>query len=142
MSGGPLKSARPRSSLTLALLSGLLFVQMARADGLTGVWATDASNCDKIFSKTANGVSFAKESDIYGSGFIVDGRKVTTPMARCDIKTSKQDGAVTHLILACASDVMLSSVQASFKMVNNDRVVRIFSGFSDMEIPYDRCVFK
>src|SRR5258708_1677495 len=102
MSGAPLKSARPKTCLSLALVSGLLFSPVARADSLTGVWATDGSNCEKIFSKTANGVSFAKDSDIYGSGFIVDGRKVTTPMARCDIKTSKQDGATTHLILACA----------------------------------------
>jgi hypothetical protein len=63
-------------------------------------------------------------------------------MAKCDIKTSKQDGATTHLILGCATDVMLSNVQASFRMINNDRILRIFPGVSDMEIPYERCAVK
>lgn len=142
MIGGPLRSARPKTCLSLALMTALLFSHVARADGLTGVWATDASNCDKIFSKTGTGVSFAKESDLYGSGFIIDGRKVITPMARCDIKTSKQDGAITHLILACATDIMLSSVQASFRTVGDDKIVRIFPGVGDMEIPFERCALK
>ena len=63
-------------------------------------------------------------------------------MARCDIKTNKQDGSTVHLIAACATDIMLSSVQASFKVVNNDKIIRIFPGVGDMEIPYERCVFK
>ena len=45
---------------------------------------------------------------------------VVTQMAKCDIKNSKQDGGVTHLILACATYVMLSSVQASFKIMDPD----------------------
>ena len=142
MIGGPLKSARQKTCLSLALMSALLSSQVARADDLTGVWATDASNCSKIFSKTGTGVSFAKDSDLYGSGFIIDARRITTPMARCDIKTNKQDGSTVHLIAACATDIMLSSVQASFKVVNNDKIIRIFPGVGDMEIPYERCVFK
>src|SRR5262245_60081398 len=104
--------------LPIALTVGSLSGGIVRADGLSGInglWATDGSKCDKIFSKTERGFSFAKESDLYGSGFIIDGRRVVTPVSRCEIKSSKQDGAVTHLIAGCATDVMLSNVQASFK---------------------------
>src|ERR1700742_3223121 len=82
----------------LTLMSGLVLSGIARADdlaGISGLWATDARNCDKIFSKTEHGFSFAKDSDLYGSGFIIDGRRVVTPVARCDIKSSKQDGSIT-----------------------------------------------
>ena len=123
----------------------LLFSSIVRADGLTGInglWATDARNCDKIFSKTEHGFSFAKDSDLYGSGFIIDGRKVVTPVARCDIKTSKQEGAITHLIAGCATDIMLSNMQASFKTIDKDRILRIFPAVSEMEIPFERCVLK
>jgi hypothetical protein len=126
----------------LALILVLPLASIVRADDITGInglWATDARNCDKIFSKTQNGFAFAKESDLYGSGIIVDGRRIVTPNGRCDIKVSKQDGAITHLIAGCATDVMLSNVQASFKTVNKDRILRIFPGVSDMEIPYERC---
>ena len=131
--------------LPAALTFGLLFSSIARADdlaGLSGLWATDARNCDKIFTKAGHGFALAKDADIYGSGFIVDGRKIVTQIAKCDIKTSKQDGTTTHLIAACATDVMLSSVPASFKTISKDRIVRIFPAVSEMEIPYERCVLK
>ena len=126
-------------------MSALVFSSIVRADdiaGISGLWATDARNCDKIFSKTAHGFSFAKDSDLYGSGFIIDGRRVVTPAARCEIKTSKQDGATTHLIAACATDVMLSNMQASFKTVSKDKILRIFPAVSEMEIPFERCVMN
>ena len=131
-----------RSTALLVLTSALLMSTAAHADDLTGLWATDGSKCDQIFTKAGASYAFAKESDLHGSGFIIDGRRIVTQMAKCDIKTKKQDGATTHLILGCATDVMLSSVQASFRMVNNDRLIRIFPGVSDMEIPYERCALK
>jgi len=127
------------------LTSTLLLSGIVRADdlaGISGLWATDARNCDKIFSKTEHGFSFAKDSDLYGSGFIIDGRRVVTPVARCDIKSSKQDGEITHLIAGCATDVMLSNMQASFKTINKDRIIRIFPAVSEMEIPFERCVLR
>lgn len=144
MAGFP-RTARRNVHLLLALTFGALSAGVACADDLaaiSGLWATDARNCDKIFSKTERGFSFAKESDLYGSGFIIDGRRVVTPVARCDIKSSKQDGAVTHLIAGCATDVMLSNMQASFKTIDKDRIVRIFPSVSEMEIPFERCVLK
>jgi hypothetical protein len=139
------RSARRNVRLLPMLMSAVLCSSIARADDMaeiSGLWATDARNCDKIFSKTQQGFSFAKDSDLYGSGFIIDGRKVVTPAARCDIKTSRQDGATTHLIAACATDIMLSNMQTSFKTINKDRILRIFPGVSDMEIPFERCVLK
>jgi hypothetical protein len=140
-------SSRTRRNAWLlpALMSALVFSSIVRADdiaGISGLWATDARNCDKIFSKTAHGFSFAKDSDLYGSGFIVEGRRVVTPAARCEIKTSKRDGATTHLIAACATDVMLSNMQASFKTVSKDKILRIFPAVSEMEIPFERCVMN
>ena len=136
------RDARPNTLLTLTLAFGLLLSTSARAEDLSGLWATDGSQCDKIFTKAGASYAFAQNSDIYGSGFIIDGRRIVTQMAKCDIKTRKQDGATTHLILGCATDVMLSSVQTSFKMIGNDRILRIFPGVSDMEIPYERCALK
>jgi hypothetical protein len=87
-----------------------------RAQDLSGLWATDGSKCNQIFTKTGSTYVFAQDSDLHGSGFIIEGRRIITQFAKCDIKTRKQDGETTHLILGCATDVRLSSVQASFKM--------------------------
>ena len=136
----------PRSTkkvwLPLTLISGLLFAGIARADDLAGLWATNAEHCAKIFTRTGQGFAFADDADLYGSGFIIDGRRIVSKMARCDIKSSKQDGPTTHLMASCATDIMLSNVQASFKMLGKDRMVRIFPGVSEMEIPFERCVLN
>ena len=135
------RCTRPKAWLLLMLMPGLLFCSLARADDLTGLWATDATKCDKIFTSSGNGFSLAKDADLYGSGFIIDGNRIVTQLARCDIKTRKQDGAITHLIATCATDIMFSNVQTSFKMISKDKIHRIFP-VSDLEIPYERCVLK
>jgi len=133
---------RPGTRFLVALVASFLLTASVRAEDLSGFWATDARNCDKIFSRTGSGVSIAKDADLYGSGFIIDGQRIVTQIARCNIKTNKEDGATTHIIAACATDVMLSNMQVSFKTISKDKIVRVFPAVSDMEIPYERCALK
>ena len=102
----------------------------------------EAKDVQKLAERVGKGVVTIKTADGSGSGFIIDGRRVVSQGARCDIKSSKQDGAITHLIAGCATDVMLSNMQASFKTINKDRILRIFPSVSEMEIPFERCVLK
>jgi hypothetical protein len=78
-------------------------------------------------------------SDVYGGGFIVDGDQMIGKFARCKIKARKDDGAAVNLIAACATDIMLSSVQFSVKTLDADSIVRLFPGMEDLEIRYSRC---
>jgi hypothetical protein len=142
MTAGSPSSTKAKAWLHLTLISGLLFAGVARADDLTGLWATNAENCGKLFTRTGQGFAFADDADLYGSGFIIDQHRIVSRMARCTIKTRKQDGATTHLMATCATDIMLSNVQASFKMLSKDRMLRIFPSVSDLEIPFERCVLK
>ena len=130
-----------RSMLLLSACLALTGAQAAAAD-IEGVWASDARLCDKIFVKRGNGIVLAKNADQYGSGFVIDGRKIRGKLASCNIKTTKEDGALVHLIAACATDVMLSNVQLSLRVVDRNKLVRIFPGVSDMEMGYERCEMK
>ena len=47
-----------------------------------------------------------------------------------------------HLLAACATDVMLSNVQLSLRVVDRNKLIRIFPGVSDMEMGYERCELK
>jgi len=111
----------------------------AEAADLTGAWTTDASVCNKVFVKSGARVSFAKDAELSGSGFIIDGREVRGPSATCRIKRTKEDGAVTHMIAACATDIMLSDVQLSVRSINADEISRIFPNMEGMETKYYRC---
>src|SRR5262245_9259338 len=117
----------------------IVFGRPAAAIDLTGVWATDAAACDKVFAKKGNTVSFKQDSDMYGGGFIVDGQRIRGRMATCTIKTRKEDGDVIHMLAACATDIMLSNMQFSVKVLDDNKISRIFPGIEDMSLNYYRC---
>jgi hypothetical protein len=125
-------------SFVVSLCSASLGAPAEAAD-LSGAWTTDASVCGKVFVKSGARVSFAKDAELSGSGFIIEGREIRGPAATCRIKTTKEDGAVTHMIAACATDIMLSDVQFSVRSIEADKVARIFPNMEGMEIPYYRC---
>jgi hypothetical protein len=111
----------------------------AEAADLAGAWTTDATVCSKVFVKRGTRVSFATDAELSGSGFIIEGREIRGPAATCRIKTMKEDGAMTHMIAACATDIMLSDIQLSVRSIDADRISRIFPNMEGMEIPYYRC---
>jgi hypothetical protein len=111
----------------------------AAAFDLDGAWATDGDNCAKVFVRKGAQVTFTDMSDVYGGGFIVEGDQITGKFGKCRIKAKKDEGKAINLIAACASDIMLSSVQFSLKEVDANSVIRLFPGMDGMEIRYARC---
>lgn len=124
-----------------APLLAALFIAASPAGALdlSGAWASDADNCGKVFARQGAQLGFTDMSDVYGGGFIVDGDQIIGKFARCRIKARKDNGPNVNLIAACATDMMLSSVQFSLKELDADSLVRLFPGMEDMEIRYHRC---
>jgi hypothetical protein len=123
----------------LLLGASLAMPGFAIAFDLNGAWASDADNCTKVFVRKGSQVTFTDMSDVYGGGFIIEGDQITGKFARCRINTRKDDGKTINLVAACASDIMLQSVQFSLREVDASSVIRMFPGMEDMEIRYARC---
>ena len=111
----------------------------AEAADLAGAWTTDASVCSKVFVKNGAGVSFAKDAELSGSGFIIEGSQIRGPAATCRTKATKEDGDSAHMIAACATDILLSDVQLSVRSIKANEILRMFPNMPGMEIPYYRC---
>ena len=73
---------------------------------LSGAWATEVELCKQVFVKKGNGTVFAELSDLFGSGFIIDGKRINGKNARCTITSRKQDGDNLEIGAACASTIM------------------------------------
>jgi hypothetical protein len=130
----------PKLALATAITAGCLLPPLgANAFELTGAWATSADQCTKVFVRQGAKLGFTEMSDVFGGGFIVDGNEIIGKFARCRIKTKKESGANINLIAACASDIMLSTVQFNLKELDANSLVRLFPGIEDMEIRYHRC---
>jgi len=130
-----------KSAVAGAAVAGLLFVTDARAVDLSGAWATHADECSKVFVRKgrANQIGFTLTSDQHGGGFIIEADRLRGKFATCKIKTKKEDGESVNILAGCATDIMLSNVQFSLKLLEPNRILRTFPGMTDVEMRYERC---
>jgi hypothetical protein len=137
-------TGRRKLAASVALSFGPLLTLAGRVDAvdLNGAWATSAEQCDKVFTRQGGRLGFTEMSDVYGGGFIIDGDQIIGKFAQCRIKARKDDGMNVNLIAACATDIMLSSVQFSLKELDANSIARLFPGMEGMEIGYRRCPSK
>jgi hypothetical protein len=106
---------------------------------IEGSWVTDVEHCAKVFVRKGGRTVLSEDSDWYGGGFSIEGNRITGKMARCVIKTRKDDGDTVHLLASCATDIMLSSFQFSMRVRDRNSITRIFPGMEGVEINYQRC---
>ena len=111
----------------------------AGAFELTGAWASQADLCKLVFTKRGNQVVFAELSDLFGSGFIVNGSRIKGRSAQCAIKSKKQEGDGLELSAACATSIMNQSVHFSLKVIDDNTVSRSFPEIPGMTLKYSRC---
>ncbi len=132
-----------RAAIAVALQSVAVFasLQDTRAIDLTGAWAADGDQCGRVFAKKgrASQVGFKALSERYGGGFIVESNRLRSKPANCKVKNRKDEGQTANILASCASDVMLSNVQFSLKVLDQNTIVRQFPGIEGMEIRYQRC---
>ncbi len=130
-----------KCAIVAAALTGSVFLEQAHAAGLDGAWATNADECHHVFTRKgkADEIGFAATSEQYGGGFIVEADRLRGKTATCKIKTRKEDGEIINIVAGCATDIMLSNVQFSLKIIEPNKISRVFPGIMDMEINYYRC---
>ena len=123
----------------VVLSPALVFTGVAYAFDLNGAWATDPDQCSKVFEKKGDSITISDSSDLYGSGFVIDGKKVIGKTARCTINSTKEEGATINFLASCATEIMFQNIQFSLKIINDNTISRIFPGMSDMSISFSRC---
>jgi hypothetical protein len=126
-----------------AMLLGIVLISATDVDAfeLTGAWAASADQCGKVFIRKgrANEVGFTALSDRHGGGFIVEANRIRGKFATCIIKSRKDDGQTLNLMVGCKADIMLSNIQFSLKVLDDNSIVRQFPGIEGLEIKYYRC---
>jgi hypothetical protein len=118
-----------------------LISQSVHAFDLNGAWATNVSDCGKIFTKNADGIlALAQGADMYGNGFIVRSNAIVGNNATCKIVSQKVAGPITHMIAQCAAEnVAFSTFQFSYQVKDDDNIVRIYPGVEELNVTYGRC---
>jgi len=122
-------------------VTAALLAPIAQADAfeLSGAWATDAELCNRIFTKKGNEIVFAELSDLYGSGFVIDGNRIMGKAAKCTIESRKQDGDGLDLVSACATSIMTQNMKFNLQIVDDDTIRRTIEEVPGMSLKYSRC---
>ena len=111
----------------------------ANAIELSGAWATEADLCSQVFTKKGNGIVFAELSDLFGSGFIIEGNRIRGKSAKCTITSRKQDGDNLEIGAACATSIMNQNVRLNLKVIDDNNLNRLFPDIPGMTLKYSRC---
>jgi hypothetical protein len=119
--------------------SSIFSVAEAHAFELSGAWATHTDLCSQVFATKDGRVVYTELSELFGSGFIVDGDRIRGKAATCTIKSKKQEGDSLELSAACASSIMTQDVKFSLKIIDDNTIARSFPEISGMSINYSRC---
>jgi hypothetical protein len=130
-----------RPALAGFALSAVLLAPIAQAEAfdLSGAWATDGELCNRIFARKGSEIVFAELSDLYGSGFIIDGNRIIGKAARCTIESRKQDGEGLDLASACATSIMTQNMKFSLKIIDDNSIRRTIDDVPGMSLKYSRC---
>lgn len=132
--------SRRSLGLPIVLAGFLSLAAPSHAIDLNGNWSSDPDLCDKIFIKKGKQVVFSPLSDLYGSGFIIDGSRIRGKVARCTIKSRKQDGDTLLLAATCSTSIAAEEMAFSLKTVDDNTVSRLFPGSSAMQVNFHRCL--
>jgi hypothetical protein len=132
-----------RSTGPCALLfcGSLLLPSQAHAFDLSGAWSTNADQCDKVFVKKGDKISFAQFSEEFGGGFVADGNDVRSKTAQCTIKSRKETGDTIDFQASCASEIMATSTNLRLKIIDANTLSRVFTdpALAGMELTFHRC---
>ena len=126
----------------VGLSTAIMFLsRTSYAFDLTGAWTDNVSACRNIFEKNTQGMFLTKSgSGIYGDAFIVRGNLIVGNAAACTIKSRKVRGPITDLVATCATgNVALSTFQFSYRVKDENAIVRIFPGIKELDVTYGRC---
>jgi hypothetical protein len=133
-----------RGLLAAVVISFVLAISLpvpAHAIDLTGAWASQGDLCKLVFTRKDNAVAFTELSDLYGSGFIIDGSRIRGKAAQCTINSRKQNGDKLELNASCATSIMTQNMGFILKIIDDNNIVRVMPEIENMEIRYTRCSF-
>jgi hypothetical protein len=125
----------------LLFCGSFLLTSQAYAFELTGAWASSADQCNKVFVKKGDKITFTQFSEEFGGGFVADGDEVRSKTARCTIKSRKEIGDTIDFKAACSSEIMATSLSLRLKILDANSVYRIFTDpdMAGMELTFYRC---
>ncbi len=107
--------------------------------GYQGSWVLDGRDCADVFSSGGKGATFKKPVDIFAPAFVISGKRLRTPMASCQVKSSRPGKDRQIFVLDCANSVASNEVRVQLATSPNGTLKRYYSDQDPTGVTYRRC---
>jgi hypothetical protein len=123
--------------LCLAPMMGVAVKAESLGPRLDGAWAESDESCKNAFTVTGGTWRFREPRDMFGSSYIITGRRYEGPFGVCDLTAIKPKGDKLLLSLSCHNTVGYSDQVTPIQLKSGNEMI-IFS-MDDMKINYKKC---
>ena len=106
---------------------------------LAGAWTLPDNNCGDIFVARGGHWTFHKPVDMFGPSFIVEGREIRGPEARCRIIRATEQQDKINLVISCNNSVSFMQNVVELRVKNDHEVERHFPGSEELTITFKKC---
>jgi hypothetical protein len=140
--GGKMRSAIWVSSAALAICFTSTLGLVARAENLgvhlDGAWAESDESCKNAFTVKGGAWRFREPRDMFGSSYIISGRRYEGPFGVCELTSIRPKGDRLLLALSCHNSIGYSNQVTSIQRTSATEMI-VFS-MDDMKINYKKCM--
>jgi hypothetical protein len=102
---------------------------------LNGAW-TLPDNVQRHFCRRGGHWAF---QNMFGPSFIVEGREVRGPEARCRIMRAAEHDSKISLVVSCSNSVSFTQSVVELVVKNDNEVERHFPGSDELTITFKKC---
>jgi hypothetical protein len=139
--GGAMRSFTWHSSAILALffvsMTGVAVKGSNVGVNLDGAWAESDESCKNAFTGKGGAWRFREPRDMFGSSYIISGRRYEGPFGVCNLVSTKPKGDKILLSLSCHNAIGYSNQVTPIQLTSSTEMI-IFSA-DDMKISYKKC---
>lgn len=104
-----------------------------------GAWTLPDNNCSDIFVAQGGHWTFHKPVDMFGPSFIVEGREIRGPEARCRIIRATEQQDKINMVISCNNSVSFMQNVVELQVKNDHEIERHFPGSEELTITYKKC---
>jgi hypothetical protein len=137
LSGGKMRSFAWAGSVVVAMCFTSMTGVVAKATNLDGAWAESDESCKNAFTVKGGAWRFREPRDMFGSSYIISGRRYEGPFGVCNLTSIKPKGDKLLLSLSCHNSIGYSNQVTPIQQTSSTEMV-VFS-MDDMKISYKKC---
>ena len=115
------------------IVSGEALAQAADA------YVASGTRCEDVFVRSKNGLAFSPGVDIFAPAFIVRGKRLSTPVAKCQLRRSTTKGEVRELEFECVNPISYAPVKVWFRKGEDGSLIRQSNESDTTGSRYERC---